>query len=147
MWLIETGHAHISFENAIADLPSEFRGLTPSNVEHSPWELLEHLRLCQWDILEFSRDASHVSPVFPDGYWPPTKAPADDAAWDASIASFLADRKAMVELVCDPSTDLFVPIPHGDGQTILREAMLVADHNAYHIGQLIIVRKALGCWE
>ncbi len=147
VWLIETGHAHISFEDAIANLPSEFRGQKPANVEHSPWQLLEHLRLCQWDILEFSRDAAHVSPAFPDGYWPSADGPPSESAWDESIAAFLANRQEMVDLVRDPDTDLFRPIPHGDGQTILREALLVADHNAYHIGQLIILRKALGCWE
>lgn len=147
VWLIETGHAHIRFEDAIADLPSEFRGQSPTHVDHSPWQLLEHLRLCQWDILEFSRNANHISPDFPDGYWPNADGPPTESAWEESIAAFLADRQGMVDLVRDPATDLFRPIPHGDGQTILREALLVADHNAYHIGQLIIVRKALGCWE
>ena len=147
VWLIETGHAHISFEDAIAELPMECWGQVPLNVGHSPWQLLEHLRICQWDILEFSRDTEHVSPEFPDGYWPTESGPPQSGAWEESITAFLEDRQAMVDLIRDPSTDLFKPIPHGDGQTILREAMLVADHNAYHIGQLVIVRKVLGCWE
>ncbi|WP_166824883.1 DinB family protein [Thalassoroseus pseudoceratinae] len=147
VWLIEKGHAHISFEDAIADLPTEFRSQVPPNVGHSPWQLLEHLRICQWDILEFSRDAGHVSPKFPHGYWPTSIGPPEPEAWEKSITAFLADRQVMVDLIRDPSTDLFKPIPHGDGQTILREAMLVADHNAYHIGQLVIVRKVLGCWS
>lgn len=115
-------------------------------VEHTPWQLLEHLRICQWDILEFSRNAEHVSPDFPDGYWPDDEAPPTDSAWDESIAAFQADLQAMRDLVTDPQTDLYSPIPHGDGQTILREALLVADHNAYHLGQLVVVRKCLGAW-
>jgi hypothetical protein len=108
--------------------------------------VLEHLRIAQRDILEFSRNPKHVSPDFPAGYWPAGDAPPDDAAWDRSVAAFRADLKAMQDLVADPKTDLFARIPHGQGQTILREALLVADHNAYHLGQLIVVRRALGAW-
>lgn len=146
VWLLGEGNAHLTFEQAVADLPTTFRGARPKGVPHSPWRLLEHLRICQWDILEFSRNPKHVSPQFPDGYWPDGDAPLNDAAWDNSIAAFQADLKAMQDLVADPKTDLFAPIPHGDGQTILREALLLADHNAYHLGQLVAVRRALGCW-
>jgi uncharacterized damage-inducible protein DinB len=99
------------------------------------------------DILEFSRDPEHVSPEFPDGYWPDSEAPPTQDAWDKSVAAFRADLKAMQNLVADPATDLFARIPHGDGQTILREALLVADHNAYHLGQLVVIRRALGAWH
>ena len=105
------------------------------------------MRIAQSDILEFSRNPKHVSPEFPAGYWPETDAPPDDKAWEKSVRQFRADLKAMQDLVEDPATDLFAPIPHGDGQTILREALLVADHNSYHLGQLVTVRRLLGAWE
>jgi hypothetical protein len=146
LYLLRGGGAHVSFDDAIADLPVHLRGAKPAGVPHSPWRLLEHMRIAQWDILEFSRNPRHVSPKFPDGYWPTGDAPPDDNAWDRSVASFHSDLKAMQDLVADPATDLFAKIPHGDGQTILREALLVADHNAYHLGQLLVVRRALGAW-
>ena len=146
LYLLRGGGAHLDFEAAIAKLPLELWGERPHGLPHSPWRLLEHLRLAQWDILEFSRNPQHVSPKFPDGYWPPHDGPPDQAALDASIASFQADLRAMEELVADPATDLFAAIPHGDGQTILREALLVADHNAYHLGQLVTVRRLLDAW-
>jgi hypothetical protein len=146
LYLLRGGGAHLDFDAAIADLPVELRGAKPAGVPHTPWRLLEHLRLAQWDILEFSRNPRHVSPSFPDGYWPRGDAPPDEDAWERSLAAFRADLKAMQDLVADPATDLFAPIPHGDGQTILREALLVADHNAYHLGQLVVVRRALGAW-
>ena len=144
--LLTGGHAHATFEQAVKDLPVELRGKTPKGVEHSPWQLVEHLRLAQSDILEFSRDAKHQSPKWPDGYWPKERAPADEKAWDKSLRAFKKDLKEMSALVEDPKTDLFAKIPHGDGQTILREALLAADHNAYHIGQLVLVRRLLGAW-
>jgi hypothetical protein len=146
LYLLRGGGAHLSFDAAIADLPPELRGAKPPNTPHTPWRLLEHLRIAQWDILEFSRNPRHVSPKFPDGYWPAGDAPPDAAAWDRSVAGFRNDLKAMCDLVADPATDLFARIPHGEGQTILREALLVADHNAYHLGQLVVVRRALGAW-
>ena len=144
--LLEGGHAHLTFDAAIADLPEELRGANPRGLPHTPWRLLEHMRIAQWDILRFSVDPDHISPEFPSGYWPAGDAPPDAAAWDASVAVFLADLKAMMDVVADPATDLFARIPHGQGQTILREAMLVADHNAYHLGQLVTVRRLLGAW-
>lgn len=145
--LMQGGHAHLNFGAAIADLPVELRGSKPSGVPHSPWQLVEHMRIAQWDILEFSRNPRHVSPKFPDSYWPEGDAPRTAQAWDQTVTAFQADLQAMCDLVSDPATDLFAQIPHGDGQTILREAMLVADHNSYHLGQLIIVRRALGAWH
>lgn len=147
IWLLNRGGAHADFEAAIGGLPVKFRGSKPAGAEHTPWQVIEHMRLAQWDILEFSRDSKHVSPDFPDGYWPPTEAPPGAKAWDKSIASFQSDLDAMTALVEDPATDLFATIPHGDGQTVLREAMLVADHNAYHLGELVLLRRLLGTWS
>ncbi len=147
LYLLRGGGAHLGFDDAIADLPKELRGAKPQGVPHTPWRLLEHMRICQWDILEFSRNPGHVSPEFPDGYWPNDDAPPTTEAWDNSIQAFRADLQAMQDLVADPDTDLFAAIPHGDGQTILRESLLVADHNAYHLGQLVVVRRCLGAWS
>jgi hypothetical protein len=144
--LLRGGAAHLDFDSAIADLPAAQRGARVAGAPHTPWRLLEHLRIAQWDILEFSRNSKHVSPKFPEGYWPKGDAPPDPAAWDRSVAAFRADLQAMQDLVADPSTDLFARIPHGEGQTVLREALLVADHNAYHLGQLVMLRRCLGAW-
>ena len=145
--LLQGGHAHLNFESAIAGLPEALRGARPANLPHTPWRLLEHMRIAQWDILKFSIDPDHVSPEFPDGYWPEGDAPPQPSAWDRAVEGFRADLKAMIDLVLDPGTDLFAPIAHGQGQTILREALLVADHNAYHLGQLVTVRRLLGAWS
>ena len=144
--LLTLGHAHATFEQAVKDLPAELRGKVARGAEHSPWQLLEHLRLAQWDILDFSRNAKYQALKWPDDYWPKEKAPADDKAWDKSVRAFKKDLKEMCALVEDPKTDLFAKISHGDGQTILREALLLADHNAYHVGQLVLVRRLLGAW-
>lgn len=146
VYLLRGGGAHLSFDDAVAGLPTALRGAKPSGVPHTPWRLVEHMRIAQWDILEFFRNAGHVSPKFPEGYWPKGDAPPTAADWDKSVESFRADLKAMQDLVADPRTDLYAPIPHGHGQTILREALLVADHNAYHLGQLLVVRRCLGAW-
>jgi hypothetical protein len=142
--LLDGGHAHIRFDDAVKDFPPELRGRRPDGSPHSAWELLEHLRIAQWDMLEFARDPKHVSPDFPSGYWPSNEAPPDDGAWDESVRSFRSDLRAFAELARDESVDLHAEIPHGDGQTVLREILLAADHNAYHLGQLMIVRRALG---
>ena len=147
LYLLQGGGAHLDFQRAISDLPAELRGAKADGVSHTPWRLLEHLRIAQWDILQFSRDPNHVSPEFPDGYWPDSDAPPSSAAWDQSVTAFQNDLQAMAELVSDPDTDLYAAIPHGDGQTILREALLVADHNAYHLGQLVFLRRCLGAWD
>jgi hypothetical protein len=147
LYLLRDGGAHLNFDKAVAGLPAKLRGAKPAGMPHTPWRLVEHMRLAQWDILEFSRNPRHVSPEFPEGYWPKGDAPPDSKSWDASIKAFRKDLKAMEDLVDDPKTDLFARIPHGDGQTILREALLVADHNAYHLGQLVVVRRLLGAWS
>lgn len=144
--LLRCGSAHLDFDKAIADLPAELRGVRPEGTPHSVWELVEHLRIAQWDILDFSRNPEYTHLDWPKDYWPPTPAPPDDAAWEESVAAFHRDLKAMQDLVADPNTDLYAKIPWGDGQTILREAMLVADHNAYHLGQIVGVRQMLGDW-
>ena len=146
LYLLRGGSAHLSFDQAMAGLPVKLRGRRPRGAPHTPWQLLEHMRIAQWDILEFSRDPQHVSPEFPGGYWPKTAAPPSRTAWDKSVAALRADLKAMQKLVGDPKTDLFARIRHGDSQTVLREALLVADHNAYHLGQLVLVRRLLGAW-
>lgn len=146
LYLLRGGGAHLDFDTAIAGLPARLRGSKPESAPHTPWQLVEHMRIAQWDILEFSRNPKHVSPKFPAGYWPRGEAPPSQAAWNSSVKAFRADLKAMQKLVEDPATDLLARIPHGDGQTVLREALLVADHNAYHLGQLVLVRRLLGAW-
>ncbi len=142
--LLDSKHAHANFGDAVKDFPRELRGKRPAGAPHSAWELIEHLRIAQWDILEFSRDAKHVSPEWPSGYWPSSPEPPDDATWDESVAAFQRDLRALTDLATDESIDLYARIPHGDGQTILREILLAADHNAYHVGQLMMVRRILG---
>jgi len=145
IYLLRGGDAHVGFDKAVGGLDPELRGKKAAGLPHTVWQLLEHLRLAQWDILEFSRDSKHVSPSWPEGYWPETETPPD-GAWEPSIEAFQKDLKAMQDLVGDHATDLYAKIPWGDGQTILREALLVADHNAYHLGQIVCVRQTLGAW-
>jgi DinB superfamily len=144
--LLRGGGAHAKFDELVAGVPAEVLGRKPAGLPHSLWMLLEHLRIAQWDILEFSRNPKHVSPKWPEGYWPKTEAPPSADAWNASVKKIKQDSKAMQELVEDPKTDLLAKIPRGDGQTILREALLVADHNAYHLGQMLDARRLLGAW-
>lgn len=145
--LLKGGSAHATFDDVIKDLPAALRGARPANFPHSPWMLLEHLRIAQRDILEFSCNRKHVSPKWPEEYWPEASAQPTGAAWDRSVREFRRDLEEMKALVSDPKADLFARIPWGEGQTILREALLVADHNAYHLGQLLDVRRLLGAWD
>ena len=145
--LLQGGQAHLTLDEVLKNFPQDLRGRKPAGAPHSAWQLLEHMRIAQWDILEFSRNAKHVSPEWPEGYWPASERPPTDAAWKKSIAAIKRDRRAMERLVENPRTDLFSKIPHGTGQNILREALLIADHNAYHIGQLLLVRRLLGAWQ
>jgi len=147
IYLLNGGGAHARFDDSVKDLPEELRGIRPEGFPHTAWMLLEHLRLAQWDILEFSRNSKYKSPEWPKGYWPKTEAPPSAAAWNKSIQQFRKDLKSMQDLVANPKTDLLAPIPWGDGQTILREALLAADHNAYHLGQLVDLRRLLGAWK
>jgi hypothetical protein len=145
--LLKADSAHADFETAIKDISTALRGQRPKGAAHSPWEVLEHLRITQSDILEFTRDPKHVSPDFPAGYWSSTQAPPNENAWDQSIDAFRKDLAATVGLVANESTDLFAEIPGSEGKTLLREVLLVADHNAYHLGELIVLRRLLGAWE
>jgi uncharacterized damage-inducible protein DinB len=145
--LLKGGHAHATFDDAIEGFPLELRGKKAADLPYSAWMLLEHMRIAQWDILEFSRDPKHKSPDFPDAYWAKSTEPASESAWNKSVESFRADLQAMQKLVTDRKTDLHKPFPWGDGQNVLREALLVADHNAYHLGQLVMLRRLLGAWK
>lgn len=144
--LLRKGHAHIGFDDAMADWPRALRGAKPPGQPFTPWRLLEHIRISQWDIVEFTRSAEHVSPEWPAEYWPAEDGPLDDVAWDRSLAQVRRDRRTMERIVADPRTDLFARIPHGTGQTVLREALVLADHNSYHLGQLLMLRRLLGAY-
>ena len=146
VYLLKGGGAHVHFTDAIEGFPEAKRGAFIEGLPHTGWQLLEHVRIAQWDILEFSRDPRHVSPGFPEGYWPKTPVPPDESAWEKSVQAFQHDLQEMIKLVKNPRTDLYAKIPHGDGQTILREALVLADHNAYHLGQLVDLRRVLGAW-
>lgn len=139
--------AHAGFDAAVDGIPPRDRGTTPPGMPHSAWQILEHLRLAQRDILDFCIDPSYRERRFPDDYWPKKPAPPSAAAWQKSVASFRSDRKAIARLVAEPDLGLHDRIPHGDGQTFLREVLLVADHNAYHLGELVAVRRLLGTWK
>ena len=144
LYLLKGGGAHADFDAAMGDWPVQLAGVKVANFPHTAWMLLEHMRLAQWDILEFSRNSKHVSPRWPEGYWPASEAPSDEKAWTASMAAFRKDLRTIELLVSDRKVDLYARIPWGDGQTILREALLVADHSAYHLGQLVMLRKSIG---
>ncbi|MCH9031933.1 MAG: DinB family protein [candidate division Zixibacteria bacterium] len=139
--------AHLDFDDIISHFPVELRTVKPHGAAHSAWQLLEHLRIAQWDILEFSRNPNHISPAFPDGYWPKNDTASDDEAWGKSLRAFRSDREALQDLVANQSTDLLASIPHGTGQTIFRECFVVAKHNSYHLGQLVLLRRLLGIWK
>lgn len=141
--LLSMQGAHITFDAAVENFPAAARGVKPPGAPHSAWELLEHMRLAQADILDFSRNPGYRDKRFPDDYWPPSVEPASEEAWNTAVRLFREDLAAIQKLMSDPSHDLFAAIPHGNGQTLLREALVVADHNAYHLGQLIFLRKML----
>ncbi len=145
--LLSWAEAHADWKKALAGMDFAKAGIRAPGLPHSAWELLEHSRIAQWDILEFSRNAKHKSPDWPSGYWPASAAPASQKEWDDSVARFFKDMKTMARLVENPKTDLFKKIPHGSGQTILRQLLLLADHNAYHLGQFVLVRRAVGAWQ
>jgi hypothetical protein len=145
--LLKGGDAHATFENAVKDFPVELRGKRPKGAEHSAWQVLEHLRIALEDILDFSINPKYKELEWPKEYWPETAAPPDAKAWDKSVRAFEKHLKAMCALVEDEKTDLFAMIPHGSGQTILREALVVADHNGYHLGEMVLLRRVLGAWK
>ena len=145
--LLEGGNAHVRMLDVLEQFPEEKRGVFAKGLPHTSWQLLEHLRIAQWDILEFSRNPKHVSPDFPAGYWPKSPAPESDAAWKTSVQKLRSDLRAMAKLIANANLDLHAPLPWGDGKTLLREALLLADHNSYHLGQLVDLKRALGIWH
>lgn len=147
MELLSGEGAHVPLADAAAGMPANLRGVRPTGAEHSAWEILEHIRIAQWDILEFCRNPKHKSPDWPSGYWPESAAPPDAKAWDKCVAEIERDTKGMKDLVMNAKTDLFAKVPGGSGQTFLREALVLADHNAYHTGELVLVRRLLGAWK
>jgi len=146
MDLLKGGNAHVGFLDALKNFPANKRGAFAKGLPHTAWQLLEHARIAQWDILEFSRNPKHVSPDFPAVYWPKTPVPRNEAAWKKSMEAFRRDLNAMAKLIANTRNDLVARFPWGDGQTLLREALLLADHNAYHLGQIVDLRRALGNW-
>jgi hypothetical protein len=146
---LQGGSAHVTFAEAVADLPVKLRGFTPDGTSHSPWHVLEHLRITQWDILNFCRDPEHVSPQFPEGYWPSATATPSASAWERSVAAFAKDLADMQKLVLDEHHDLHARVNHPearDHHTLAREALVLIDHNAYHLGELVLLRRLLGAW-
>lgn len=141
--LLTKAEAHVDVQSSLREFPPDLRGRKPAGAPHTPWQLLEHMRIAQWDILQFSLEAKHKSPKWPDEYWPDTDAPPNDKAWSQSVRQFLNDLDSVCQMVKDPAIDLYAKIPHGEGQTYLREVLLVADHNAYHLGQLVLVKRIL----
>jgi len=145
--LLRGGNAHMNFDQAVVDFPIQNINIKPPNVLYTPWYLLEHLRIAQSDILEFIRDPNHVSPSWPEGYWPPENEEADQAKWEKTISDFQADMQTLLDMVVDQQVDLYAPILHAPDYTILREILLVADHNAYHIGEFAILRQVMDNWQ
>ena len=142
--LLNGGSAHAGFDEAIKDLPQDLRGAKPGKLPYSIWQLVEHIRIAQWDMLEFSKHEAHISPEWPDGYWVKANAPVDEAEWEKSIKQINDDREEFIQLL--KSENIYKAIPHGDGQSILREALQIADHNAYHVAEIIVIRRLLGAW-
>ena len=143
--LLIGGGAHLTLNDALKDLPPALRGVKPENMPYSIWQLVDHIRIAQWDMVRFCKDASHTSPNWPDEYWPKESAPADDSAWHASLLQIDNDLDEFISTL--EHADLYQPFPHGQGQNILREALQIADHNAYHIGEIIAIRRILGDWK
>jgi hypothetical protein len=145
--LITKGNAHATFDKVIEGLPFKDLGVKPGNLPYSIWNLVDHIRITQWDILEFSRDPHHKSPKWPDEYWPKEDAPATEMEWQKTLKQIKKDRDDFIELIKNPSSDLFTPFPHGEGQNLLREALLIADHTSYHSGEIIVLRRLLNNWK
>jgi len=144
---LDWGEAHADFDAAVKDFPAALRGKRLDGLPYSAWQILEHLRIAQHDILDFSRNAKYEEMKWPDDYWPASPEPPDEKAWDKSVAAFRRDRRAVQKMAADPTVNLNKRIPHGSGQTYLREILLVLDHNAYHVGELVMLRRLLGAWK
>lgn len=145
--LLDGANAHISFEDAVKGIPPEYYGVVPEGLPYSLWQLVEHIRIAQRDILEFSRDADYQSPVWPKGYWPSNPEPANRAAWKNSVEQVINDRKEFLRLLKDKDSDLYKAFPHGNGQNLVREALLIADHTAYHVGEIVAIRRMIGIYH
>jgi hypothetical protein len=145
--LLTGGNAHATFEQALAELPAPLRNQAVPEVPYTIWHLVEHLRIAQWDIVEFCLNPAHVSPKWPVGYWPDKTLAVDEAGWQAALRAIAHDQQRFIDLLHDPATDFFAPLAHGDGQNLLREALLIGDHAAYHIGEIILLRRVLGVWH
>ncbi|KAA9039090.1 DinB family protein [Ginsengibacter hankyongi] len=145
--LIKKGNAHVSLDDAVKNIPFALLGEKPEHLPYSIWQIVEHIRIAQWDILEFSRNAKHVSPQWPDGYWPKDAAPKSKDAWNKCIGQIHADRKSFIELIKNAGNNLYEPFEYGTGQSLLKEALVLADHNSYHTGEIIIVRRLLNAWN
>jgi len=139
--------AHVGFDDALTGLPAKSRGVVPKGFAHSIWQVVEHIRLAQHDILDFSRNPRYQELKWPDDYWPASPVPKSSAVWNRALADYRTERRAMQRLVATPRIDLLAKIPHGSGQTVLREVLLVADHTAYHVAQIVDLRRALGIWQ
>ncbi|NIV10754.1 MAG: DinB family protein [Aliifodinibius sp.] len=144
--LLKGRGAHVPFEKVVVNFPAEKRGALVPGLPQSAWQILEHMRIAQWDIVEYCKDPSHNSPNWPDEYWPQSTEPLNDNAWSFCIDNFGNDLQTMIEMVQNPENDLVAPMPNTPGHTLLRGALLIADHNAYHLGQLVFIRRALGIW-
>jgi len=144
--LLAGGHAHVTFEEAVKQLPAELQGQVPPGMPYSIWQLVEHIRITQWDILEFSRNPDYASPPWPEGYWPKETAPPGEAAWKRSLEQIRRDKEAFLALLTAPGADLYTPFPHGTGQHLLRQAMLIADHTSYHTGEIVVLRRMMKAW-
>jgi hypothetical protein len=143
--LLLGGNAHVTLKDALKGLPRESRGVKPHNMPYSIWQLVEHIRIAQWDMLQFCKDANHKSPKWPDEYWPKKNAPENDSAWNEALKQIDADMDEFIEVI--KRADIYQKIPHGQGQNILLEVLQVADHNAYHIGEIIAIRRMTGDWK
>lgn len=143
------GNAHATLEQVVADFPAQSRGTAPKGLPYSAWQLLEHIRIAQEDMLQFvvNKDGGYVAPNWPDYYWPKAAAPPSETAWDQSVTQIQRDRDQFAALIKDPNADLVKPFPWGDGQTLLHEAFLIVDHTAYHLGEIVAIRRTLGVWK
>ena len=145
--VLQKGNAHVSFNDAVENIPFEALGKKIQGLPYSIWQIAEHIRIAQWDILDFSRNANYKAPKWPDDYWPEEESPGNEAAWKDCITQFNSDLNAFIDLLQDPRSDIFKPFAHGNGQNLLREALLIADHNSYHTGEIIILRRLMGNWQ
>lgn len=144
--MLKGGHAHTSFENAVEGIPLNLLDKKVSDLPYTIWQLVEHIRIAQWDILEFSRNKNHKSPAWPEEFWPAEEGPAHGTEWEKSINRIKEDRDAFIHLLDDPENDLYKPFSYGDGQTLFREALLIGDHTSYHTGEIVLIRRLLNCW-